>query len=255
MTMPAHQPQTTRLTKKQKRTLKQQGVLDNTNNYGPGFDIDKDIKPKTINQRIAFESWKSGSHLMMHGIAGTGKTFLALYFAISAVLEKNTSLKKVYIIRSVVPSRDMGFLPGGTREKMKVYEAPYYDICTKLFNRGDAYDILKNRANVEFLSSSFLRGTTFDDCVMVIDEVQNMNDQELHTIMTRVGENCKIIFCGDVKQDDLTSERFNEKSGLATFMKIIRNMREFKFIEFLADDIVRSRLVKAYIIERDRQGL
>lgn len=257
--MPAHhmQKQSTRLTKKQKRVLKQQGVLDNNNQiaFGNGFNIRKDIKPKTINQRIAFESWRSGKHLMLHGIAGTGKTFLAMYFAVSSLFDNRMGYKKVYIVRSVVPSRDMGFLPGSTRDKVKVYEAPYYDICTKLFDRGDAYDVLKNRNNVEFISSSFLRGTTFDDCVIVVDEVQNMNDQELHTIMTRVGENCKIIFCGDVKQDDLTSKRYNEESGLSTFMGIIRNMPDFKFVEFLPDDIVRSRLVKSYIIERDRQGL
>ena len=138
---------------------------------------------------------------------------------------------------------------------MKVYEAPYYDIASKLFNRGDAYDILKQRNNVEFISTSFLRGSTFDDCIILVDEVQNMSDQELHTVMTRVGENCRIIFCGDVKQDDLTSERKREISGLRTFMKVIENMKEFDFIEFVASDIVRSELVKSYIIERDRQGL
>ena len=138
---------------------------------------------------------------------------------------------------------------------MKVYEGPYYDICSKIFNRGDAYEILKQKNNVEFISTSFLRGSTFDDCIIVVDEMQNMNDQELHTIMTRVGENCKIIFAGDIKQDDLTSERKKEFSGLNTFMKIIDKMRQFDFVEFVANDIVRSSLVKSYIIERDKQGL
>jgi len=138
---------------------------------------------------------------------------------------------------------------------MKVYEGPYYDICNKLFGRGDAYEILKQRNNVEFISTSFLRGSTFDDCIIVVDEVQNMSDQELHTVMTRVGEDCRIIFAGDVKQDDLTSERKKELSGLKIFMEVIRNMREFDFVEFLANDIVRSNLVKSYIIERDKQGL
>jgi len=149
----------------------------------------------------------------------------------------------------------MGFLPGNAKEKTKVYEGPYYDICTKLFGRGDAYEILKQRGNVEFVSTSFLRGSTFDDCIIVVDEMQNMNDQELHTVMTRVGENCRIIFAGDVKQDDLTSERFKESSGLKEFMSIIENMKEFKFVEFHKEDIVRSDLVKSYIIERDRLGL
>jgi len=249
--------QSSRLTKKQKRVLKQQGVLDKDNSvaFGPGFNIDQDIKPMTMNQKIAFESWREGNNLMLHGIAGTGKTFLALYFSIMELLEKNAHYKKIYIVRSVVPSRDMGFLPGSAKDKTKVYEGPYYDICNKLFGRGDAYEILKQRGNVEFISTSFLRGSTFDDCIIVVDEMQNMNDQELHTVMTRVGENCRIIFAGDVKQDDLTSVRFKEESGLTTSMSIIGNMKEFKFIEFLKEDIVRSDLVKSYIIERDRMGL
>ena len=170
-------------------------------------------------------------------------------------MAKNISYRKVFIVRSVVPTRDMGFLPGSQKDKMKVYEAPYYDIASKLFQRGDAYEILKQKNNVEFISTSFLRGSTFDDCIILVDEVQNMSDQELHTVMTRVGENCKIIFCGDVKQDDLTSERKKEMSGLRTFMKVIERMDEFDFIEFEVSDIVRSELVKAYIIERDNQGL
>jgi|TARA_B110000908_G_scaffold60458_1_gene73400 predicted ribonuclease YlaK len=252
--MPAHQQQH-RMTKRQKRVLKQQGVIGTDNQLSTGFQISKDIAPMTKNQSIAFDAWEEGANLMLHGIAGTGKTFLGLYFSLKAVMAKNTSYRKVYIVRSVVPTRDMGFLPGSQKDKMKVYEAPYYDIASKLFQRGDAYEILKQKNNVEFISTSFLRGSTFDDCIILVDEVQNMSDQELHTVMTRVGENCKIIFCGDVKQDDLTSERKKEMSGLRTFMKIIERMDEFDFIEFEVSDIVRSELVKAYIIERDNQGL
>ena len=243
-----------RLTKRQKRVLRQQGVLDENNNLGKGFKI-KDIDPMTDTQEDAFDAWDDGFNLMLHGMAGTGKTFLALYFSLSEIFEQNSYYNKLFIIRSVVPSRDMGFLPGSQKEKMKVYEGPYYDICNKLFQRGDAYEILKQRNQVEFMSTSFLRGETFDDCILVVDEVQNMSDQELHTVMTRVGENCRIIFCGDVKQDDLTSERYNEHSGLANFMKIIDRMKEFKFVEFEANDIVRSALVKSYIIQRDKLNL
>ena len=220
-----------------------------------GFQVKSDVSPMTDNQAIAFESWDNGQNLMLHGIAGTGKTFLALYFAMKSMLDGDTPYKKVFIVRSIVPTRDIGFLPGSQKDKMKVYEGPYYDICSKIFNRGDAYEILKQKNNVEFISTSFLRGSTFDDCIIVVDEMQNMNDQELHTIMTRVGENCKIIFAGDIKQDDLTSERKKEFSGLNTFMKIIDKMRQFDFVEFVANDIVRSSLVKSYIIERDKQGL
>ena len=209
----------------------------------------------TESQKAAFDAWDEGYNLMLHGIAGTGKTFLALYFSISEILSKNAHYKKVCVIRSVVPSRDMGYLPGTQKDKMKVYEGPYYDICTKLFKRGDAYEVLKQRNSIEFMSTSFLRGSTFDDCILVVDEVQNMSDQELHTVMTRVGENCRIIFCGDVGQDDLTSERKKEVSGLRNFMKIISKMKEFKFVEFTVNDIVRSDLVKSYIIQRNSLGI
>ena len=250
--MPAQQE---RLTKRQRRVLRQQGILDTDNRLSTRFKVKSDISPMTDNQACAFDSWNEGQNLMLHGIAGTGKTFLAMYFAMKEVLDNDTCYRKVYIVRSIVPSRDIGFLPGSQKDKMKVYEGPYYDICSKLFGRGDAYEILKQKNNVEFISTSFLRGSTFDNCILVVDEMQNMNDQELHTVMTRVGENCRIIFAGDVKQDDLTSERKKEYSGLKQFMEIIDKMRQFDFVEFEARDIVRSSLVKSYIIERDKQGL
>lgn len=242
-----------RLTKRQKRILRQQGVLDDENNVN--FSIRRDVQPMTENQGIAFESWEDGYNVFLHGMAGTGKTFLALFFALSEVLNKKSPQKKVFIIRSTVSTRNQGFLPGTQKQKEAAYEEPYPPICQNLFERADAYAILKQKDLIEFRSTSFLRGVTFDDCVIVVDEVQNMSDGELHTIMTRVGENSRIIFSGDIKQDDLTSERFNEKSGLASFMRIINNMKEFDFVEFYADDIVRSDIVKSYIIERDRLGL
>lgn len=248
--------QTVRLTKKQKRILRQDGVLTEGNKINHArFSPRNDIEPITDAQRDAWEAWKEGYNLMLHGMAGTGKTFLAMYFACCDVLSRDTQYKKIYIVRSVVPTRDMGFLPGNKTEKTKVYEGPYYDICTKIFDRGDAYDVLKQKNLVEFMSTSFIRGITLDDAIIVVDEMQNMNAMELHSIMTRVGENCKIYFCGDLKQDDLTSERYHESTGLADFMRIIEQMDEFDFVEFEADDIVRSGLVKNYIIQRDRLGL
>lgn len=250
--MPANEK---RLTKRQRRVLRQQGILSEDNTITSSFSVDKSIRPMTENQKIAFDSWRDGFNLMLHGIAGTGKTFLGLYFAINEVMKQNNRYKKVYVIRSTVPTRDQGFMPGTQKQKEAVYEEPYYEIATKLFGRGDAYQILKQKGMVEFRSTSFLRGVTFDDCIIVVDEVQNMSDGELHTIMTRVGENSRIIFCGDVKQDDLTSERKKEMSGLRDFMRVINRMREFDFIEFQIEDIVRSKLVKSYIIERDKLGL
>lgn len=251
-----------RLNKRQKRVLRQEGVLDENARFR-NFSLRSDIKPMTDTQQDAWDSWEDGSHLFLHGIAGTGKTFIAMYLALREVFENTdrygngdeNTYQKVYIVRSTVPSREQGFMPGTQKQKEAVYEEPYIDIGNKLFGRKDAYELIKQRDKVEFRSTSFLRGCTFENCILIIDECQNMADNELHTVMTRVGENCKIIFCGDVKQDDLTSERKKEVSGLRNFMKVIRNMKEFDFIEFMAEDIVRSALVKSYIIERDKLGL
>lgn len=250
--MPLHQQQ--RLTKKQKRLQRQMGDETESVQRQP-FTMNSDVRPMTDNQRVAFEFWDDGYNLMLHGIAGTGKTFLGLYFALKEVVKPNSQYKKVYIVRSTVSTRDQGFLPGSLKEKAKVFESPYIPICTKLFGRGDAYEILKGKGYVEFITTSYLRGETFDDCILLVDEVQNMGDGELHTVMTRVGENCRIIFCGDVKQDDLTSERKKELSGLRDFMKIIHRMKEFEFVDFQVEDIVRSALVRSYIIERNKLGL
>lgn len=250
--MPFQQPKQ-RTTKRQKRIVKQ-GVPEETREPKL-FSMKDDIRPMTDNQELAFEHWDSGHNLMLHGIAGTGKTFLGLYFAIKEVMKPNSPYKKVYIVRSTVSTRDQGFLPGSLKEKAKVFEAPYVPICTKFFGRGDAYEILKGKGVIEFITTSYLRGETFDNCILLVDEMQNMSFQECDTVMTRVGENCRILFCGDVKQDDLTSERKKEMSGLRDFMKIIHRMNEFEFVEFEVEDIVRSKLVKSYIIERDKLGL
>lgn len=245
-----------RLSRKEKRKLRQEGILDENANFNPkGFDIRRDIKPMTEAQKAAFEAWKENYNLMLHGIAGTGKTFLALYFALREVFDQNADARKVFIVRSTVPTRNQGFMPGTKAQKEAVYEQPYGPICTEIFDRGDAYQLLKQKNMIEFVSTSYLRGTTFDNCIIVVDEMQNMSAQELHTIMTRVGQGCKIFFAGDIKQDDLTSKRYNEESGIADFIRIISNMRQFDLIEFFAEDIVRSALVKEYIIMRDKLGL
>jgi phosphate starvation-inducible protein PhoH and related proteins len=219
-----------------------------------GFGLAK-IKPLTENQAVAFDSYGNGRNLMLHGVAGTGKTFIALNLALEDVLSGNNQKKKVIIVRSVVPTRDMGFLPGNQKEKSRVYESPYYSICNELFGRGDAYETLKSKGMIDFITTSFIRGITLDNCIVVVDESQNMAAQELHSIMTRVGQNCRIIFAGDTRQDDLTSVRKKEESGLTEFMRILRVMKSFDFVEFGEEDIVRSELVKEYIITRNKLGL
>jgi len=239
-----------RLTRKEKRTLRQKGNKDYTNEK-LNFNLKK-IEPLTQNQKLTFDSYNQGKNLLLHGTAGTGKSFISMYLALNQVLSENSLYKKIAIVRSVVPTRDMGFLPGSSKEKAKVYEAPYYAICTELFDRGDAYDYLKNKNIVEFISTSFIRGITLNDTIIVVDEMQNMTGHELDSVITRVGKNCKIVFCGDFKQSDFV--RDHDKNGMLQFIKVIERLKSFSFIEFNEKDIVRSSLVRDYIIQKDRVG-
>lgn len=208
--------------------------------------IISEVSPLTMNQRRAFVQFKN-KHLLLHGVPGTGKTFIAMYLALKEI-EQNNLYRKLVIFRSVVPGRDMGHLPGNQKEKARVYEDPYFVIAQKLYNRGDAYDILKNKNILEFHSTSFIRGITLDNCIVLVDELQNLGGQELHTIMTRIGNNCKIIFSGDIGQTDLNKP--HDKTGLKDFYKIIKKMNKFELIEFGVDDICRSDIVKDYIVTR-----
>lgn len=237
-----------RLTKKEKRALRQQGILPD-GEQKPPLKVGH-IEPLTDNQSRAFREYGTNKNLLLHGIAGTGKSFISLYLALKEVLSPTSEYKKVVIVRSVVPTRDMGFLPGSQKEKIKVYEAPYYIICTELFGRGDAYDILKQKNVCEFISTSFIRGTTLNDCIVVVDEMQNMTGHELDSVITRIGKNSKIIFCGDFRQSDLTKDQ--ERNGLKDFLRVLNSMRSFAYIEFDEEDIVRSGLVKEYIVTKDK---
>jgi phosphate starvation-inducible PhoH-like protein len=205
------------------------------------------FNPLTENQTKFFELYKQGTQAMMlHGAAGTGKTFIALYKALEEVMDKSNSYEKVVIVRSVVPSREIGHLPGDEKEKTDVYVAPYRAVCQDLFNVEQAYDRLVEQKNIEFMITSFVRGITIDDAVIIVDECQNMNFQELSSIITRVGEGSKIIFCGDFKQTDLN--RKHDQSGLRDFVEVINRMPSFRNVEFGVDDIVRSALVKEFIV-------
>ena len=239
---------TKRLTRKEKRILRQTNQKVN-NQEKLNFNL-KTIEPLTQNQKLSFEAYHNGKNLMLHGIAGTGKSFVSLYLGLNQILSENSPYKKLVIVRSVVPTRDMGFLPGNSKEKAKVYEAPYYAICTELFGRSDSYEYLKSKGLVEFISTSFIRGITLNDCIIVVDEIANMTLHELDSVITRVGKNCRIIFCGDFRQSDFTRE--HEKNGLVDFMSIIKRLKSFTFIDFNEHDIVRSAMVKDYIIQKDK---
>jgi phosphate starvation-inducible protein PhoH len=208
----------------------------------------KTIEPLTDNQRKFFNLYKNSNILLLHGVAGTGKTYIALYKALEEVLSKVTSHKKVVIVRSAVPSREIGHLPGDEKEKTEVYQQPYIEICNDLFGRRDAFQRLQEQHALSFMITSFVRGITLDDSIIIVDECQNMTDMELNSIITRVGSRSKIIFCGDFRQTDLY--RKTDMSGLKKFMVIADMMASVRTIEFEIEDIVRSQLVKEYIIGR-----
>lgn len=205
------------------------------------------IEPLTKNQELTFKAYEDGYNLMLHGVAGTGKTFISMYLALRDILSGDSQYEKIIVIRSVVPSRDMGFLPGGIKDKIKAYEEPYQEICYDLFGNSQGYNVLKSKKLVEFTSTSFLRGMTFNNAIIIVDEFQNNSFGEINTVMTRVGENSKIIFCGDIRQTDL--KKSEEKEGIRHFIEITKRMGGFDHIEFNQSDIVRSGLVKQYLIE------
>ena len=210
------------------------------------------INPLTPSQADLFESYHEGYNLAAIGTAGTGKTMCATYLALQDVLQKG-EYEKVVIIRSAVQTREQGFMPGSKAEKEAVFEGPYTDIVNDLFSRGDAYQILKSKGMLQFMSSSFVRGLTFDNSIIIVDECQSMTYHELDTIITRVGESSKIIFCGDTKQDDLQQSRNRaDVSGLYDFIRVLQNIPSFDVVNFTIDDIVRSGLVKEYIMAKEQ---
>jgi phosphate starvation-inducible PhoH-like protein len=239
-----------RLTRAEKREQRQQKRYEHQEQKKQKLSLNlKTITAKTSNQELIFKNFINGKNLLIHGLPGTGKSFISLYLALDEI-EEFGDYNNVTLIRSVVPSRDMGFLPGNIKEKSKVYELPYHSICKELYGRSDAYDILKQKGLLNFETTSFLRGMTLDNSIIIVDECQNMTYQELNTIITRVGNNSRIIFCGDYRQTDLKYE--DEKSGIFTFMKILSKMpKYFTTIELQENDIVRSGLVKDYIIKKN----
>jgi len=218
-----------------------------------------DIDPLTENQKRLFESYAEGKHIVAYGCAGTGKTFISLYNALQDVLDETTPYEKIYLVRSLVATREIGFLPGTHDDKADIYQIPYKNMVKYMFQMpSDAdfemlYGNLKSQETIKFWSTSFLRGTTLDNSIIIVDEFQNLSGHELDSIITRVGENTRICFCGDATQSDLT--KMSEKNGIMDFMKIIRSMPSFDIIEFGIDDICRSGLVKEYIIAKIQSGV
>jgi predicted ribonuclease YlaK len=221
-------------------------------------DMLVNIEPLTPAQEKVFECWKNNQNLFMYGAAGTGKTFVALYLALKDVLNENTPYEKVYLVRSLVATREIGFLPGDHEDKSSLYQIPYKNMVKYMFEMPDdsafemLYGNLKGQETISFWSTSFIRGTTLDRAIVIVDECQNLNFHELDSIITRVGEDTKIIFCGDVQQSDLI--KTNERNGVLNFMSILQTMKEFGMVEFGVEDIVRSGLIRSYLISKINLG-
>jgi phosphate starvation-inducible PhoH-like protein len=212
----------------------------------------KEIHPLTENQGKVFSAYAEEKNVVCSGSAGTGKTFCLLYLMLQELVYNN-EYEKILIVRSAVPTRNIGFLPGTEDEKMAAYEIPYKNICNDLFGRSDAYEILKKKDIVEFQSTSYIRGTTFENCLVLADEFENFNFHETDSLITRIGSNSRIFFSGDFKQTDLDGRK--EISGFNDFMKIINKMESFVSVEFTIEDCVRSGLVKEYLTIKDQLGL
>ena len=217
------------------------------------------IKPVTDSQKLVFDTWKQGQNQFLFGCAGTGKTFVSLYLALSEVLRNETPYDKVIMVRSLIPTREIGFLPGDEEDKAALYQVPYSNMMQFMFEQPNEqafsmlYDRLKAQGSFYFLSTSFLRGLTFDNSIIIVDECQNLNFHELDTIITRVGQDSKIFFCGDFGQSDLT--KMNERNGLMDFLQILQEMQEFNCTEFDIGDIVRSGFVRSYLIQKTKLGM
>jgi len=223
------------------------------------LDYIREIDPITPNQELFFDKYKDNQNMVAYGVAGTGKTFITLYNALKDVLDPNTPYEKIYIVRSLVPTREIGFLPGDHEDKSDIYQIPYKNMVKYMFEMPDdnsfemLYGNLKTQGTISFWSTSFIRGTTLDNCILIVDEFQNLNFHELDSIITRVGESSKIMFCGDATQTDLI--KTSEKNGIVDFMRILTNMPSFDTIEFNAEDICRSGLVKEYIVAKLELGM
>ena len=208
--------------------------------------------PLTKNQEIAYKSWEEGNNIILTGTAGTGKTFMGLYLAMEDMLEQNNSYDQLVIIRSMVPTRDMGFLPGTKEEKEEAFMSPYKNICTELFGDKSSYNKMITSNQIKFESTSYIRGMTFDNTVILVDEMQNLNFHELDSVITRVGKNSKIIFAGDFKQSDF---KYNdERDGIVKFLQIVEQLKNFTVINFGWEDIVRSDFVRDYIMTKEMLG-
>lgn len=213
----------------------------------------RQIEPMTDNQKNVFDAYAKDYNVILAGSAGTGKTFVAMSLALEDVLDRNTPYEKLIMVRSIVPTRDIGFLPGDEEEKKLVYEAPYQGIANDLFSISGAWEKLKSAGEAEFMTTSFIRGVTLENAVIVVDEMQNLTAHELDSVVTRIGNNCKLMLCGDYYQSDF--HKNNDRDGILKFLEVASHLKQFKLVEFGWEDIVRSDFVRDYIMTKEMLGV
>lgn len=213
----------------------------------------KKIRAITPTQEDMFHDFFTGSNIVAYGSAGTGKTYIASFLALNEYLKVGSTIENIYIVRSAVPTRDIGFLPGSAEEKAAMYELPYKDIFADLLGRGTSYEDMKEAGIIKFCTTSYLRGLSWDNAIIIVDEAQSMTFHELNTIMTRVGKDCRVIVCGDLHQNDLTGK--GGASGFGDFLQVASAMKGFASVQFTSNDIVRSEFTKAWIMACERKGL
>jgi phosphate starvation-inducible protein PhoH len=243
-----------KISRKARRRMQREGLLDQEGKVNKKkFKINENLYPLTPAQVEAKEAWDEGYDLDLHGCAGTGKSFLGLWFALEQLIKGN--IEQIIVVRSAVQGREQGHLPGTAAEKAAEYFKIYKPLIEQILGDQNAYDLLVKSQQLIFETTSFNRGITFDNAVILVDETQNMNFQELDTIITRGSDSTRYILSGDTKQDDLTGKRRNDSSGLAQFQKILDEMPEFDGITFFPEDIVRGGRVKSYIMTKERLGM
>lgn len=215
----------------------------------------KNIKPISSAQRMLFESYLAhDNHVVANGFPGTGKTYLSFWLGLNSVLSPDEPQDRIIVVRSAVPARDIGFLPGDAKEKMAPFEVAYKDIVHDLIGKSTSYEDMCEAGKIEFMPTSFLRGLTWDNAVVILDEIQNLTWQEIHTVMTRIGKNTRVLVCGDVSQNDLQNKR-NEETGIGNFLTVAERMNTFDIVNFTKHDVVRSGFVKDWILAKEDLAL
>lgn len=237
-------------------TKREKGSKRPNNSLTVRWDDLLEFPPITANQEKAQEAWDEDYHLVLTGSAGTGKTFLGMYLGLEAVLDPDSPQERLVIVRSMVPTREMGFLPGTKVEKEDVFTAPYRIICDELFGEKASWNKAFQSKKIEFISTSYIRGMTLDDCVILVDEMQNLNFHELDSVITRVGKNSRIIFSGDYLQSDFKHKHDrDEQDGILKFIMIVEQLKKFEIVNFGWEDIVRSDFVRDYIMTKEMIGM